>query len=161
MGLVGGKVGVGDALDGQHLQPAAVLEESDVERIALGEVAVEPGREAEIVLGQVHDAVAGIERRRLVGEAAGIGDRLAIRLAVGRHLEDEAVPLRQRDVRHTGEIGADVGAVDRLLAGDPASPRHPPTAAVHLRAVEAGEAAHDLAEQRHLVVVVPPPARLS
>ena len=52
----------------------------------------------------------------------------------------------QRDVRRAGEVGTDIGPVDRLLAGDPAAPRHPTARAVHLGAVEAGERPDDLAD---------------
>src|SRR6202008_1412768 len=89
-------------------------------------------------------------RHRLVGEPARRRQGLPFGLAVDRDLEDEAVPLRERRVRCAGEVGPDVGTVDRLLAADPAAPWHLPTGAVHLRAVEAGVRPDDLAEAGHL-----------
>ena len=74
-----------------------------------------------------------------------IGSRFG--LAVGRDLEEEPVTLLQRDVGDAGEVRPDVRAVDRLLARDPASPRHAPAGTVHLGAVEAGVGLHDVAEQ--------------
>ena len=69
-----------------------------------------------------------------------------MRLAAGGHLEDEAVRLgRAATFGRTGEVGPDVGTVDRLLAGDPAAPWHRPAGAVHLGAVEARERPDDLA----------------
>ena len=77
-------------------------------------------------------------------------DRLSIALTVGRHLEDVAVRLLQREVGRAGEVGADVGSVDRLLAGDPRAPRHHAAAAVEHRPVQARVAVHHLAEPGHL-----------
>ena len=63
----------------------------------------------------------------------------------------------QRGVRRAGEVGPDVGAVDRLLAGDPAAPRHRPAGAVHLGAVEAGVGRGRPRRSRVTSTVVVPP----
>ena len=149
-GLRGGEIGVGDALHGQHLQASPVAEPAGLHRIRGRDIAVEAGRETEVVLGEIEGPFTRVERHGLVGEAAGAGDRFARRLPTGGHLEDEAVTLGQGHIGDAGEVRSDIGSVDRLLAGHPAAPRHGPAAAVHLRAVQAREGADHLPEAGHL-----------
>jgi hypothetical protein len=138
-----GQIRLRRSRDREHLEAATVGQAAGLHRVARRDVPVEAGREPEVVLGQVQDAAIRVECDRLVSEAPRALDRLAIRLPAGRHLEDVAVRLLQRDVRSAREVGTDVGAVDRLLTGDPAPPRHGTTHAVHLRAVEAREGLGD------------------
>ena len=115
-----------------------------------GHVAVEPGREGEVVLGQVEHALGRVVRHRLVREPSGLAERPGVREAARGDLEDVAVPLLQGHVGRAREVGADVGAVDGLLAGDPGAPRHLAAAAVHHRAAQAGVGVLHLAVPRHL-----------
>ena len=146
--LRGGEIGVRLALDRQHLEPTLIVQAAGFHRVRCGDVPEEARWEREVVLGQVEDSLGRVERDGLVREASGLRDRLSVGLPVRRHLEDEPVRLLERHVRGAGEVRAYVGAIHRLLAGDPAAPRHPPTRAVHHRAVEAGVRLDNLTGRR-------------
>ena len=128
-------------LHGEHLQAPAL---GQLVRMA-GQVAVEAGAAARRgILGLVHDSVVLVDGDRLVGEAAGVANRLTllqlVRTARQGDLEEIAVTLRKAlgGIRGTR-------AADRLLGRDPAAqPVAAPAGAVHDRAVEADVVGHEL-----------------
>ena len=142
------------ALHLEHLQPAAVAQLAHLHRVLRRDVAVEARREGEVVLGHVEDAALAVDVDRLVGEAPGGADRPRLLVLAGppgdRDLEHVAVPLRQQPVVTAGEVGADVGSVDGLLAGQPRAPRRRAAGAVHLRAVAAHPGPHLVGGPRDL-----------
>ena len=135
--------------DAEHLKSPSIGEAAGLHRIRRWEVAVKARGEAKVVLGQIERVLLRVPGGRLVREPAGARDRPPVRLPAGGNLEDEAVTLRERNVRDAGEVGADVGPVDGLLAHDPGIPRGRTPGAVHLRAVQARECVEDLAEAGH------------
>ena len=112
-------------LDRQGLQLAPGLKRALAGAGIVGDEAVEEGRArvagriglvdlaAEVVLGQIDDAGARVDRQRLVREEAHLADRGARELVLGAcrvDLEDVAVAL---DREAAGEV---------LLAGEPGAP---------------------------------------
>ena len=86
-------------------------------------VPIEAGREGEVVLGEVDDACRSARPPPPRGRSAPstvIGS--ALDTPPAGHLEHVPVLLEQRVVRRASEVGADVGAVDGLLARQPADP---------------------------------------
>ena len=133
-GLAGAQVGVRGIGDRQHLQSAAGRKNARLGR----QEAIEAGRPP--IFGLVDDAGVGIDRHRLVHEAAHRTERRGGRLAVSRDLED--VPVRPR----VGVLAA--GPQHGLLAGQPRSPRRRPAGAVDRGAGQADPRVNERAARR-------------
>ncbi len=114
-----------------------------------GKETIKPG--APPILGQVHDAGGGVDRRRLVDEPAHRpeGDRIDQPLRRRRNLEHVTVlAYRTPTLRACRALRAPGGTGDDLLTGQPGSPRRRSAGTVDRGASQAHEIAHDLACDR-------------